>query len=435
MTTQQITGRNVYIIDGVRTPFLKARGIGPFSATELGLYAARELLLRMPFAASELDEVIAGCMVPREDEANIARIIALRLGCGHYMPAWTVQRNCASGMQALDCAFKDIASGRHDLVLAGGTEAMSHAPLIYKNKAVHWFAGLMRSKTKLQRLKQLTRLPLMSLLNPTVALICGLTDPVVGLGMGQTAEVLANKFAITRETMDQFACQSHQRLAAAFDEGRMDEVIPIYDKNGQAYEVDTGLRRDTTMENLAKLKPIFDRNYGHVTAGNSSQVTDGACFLMLASEDAVKKYNLPIVAEIKDAQWAACNPAEMGLGPVYATTPLLQRQQLAIDAVDYWEINEAFAAQVLACIAAWQDDQFCRDELGLASALGELDQSRLNIDGGAVAAGHPVGASGARIVLRLIKTLRRQQAKRGIAAICVGGGQGGAMLIENVSTR
>jgi acetyl-CoA C-acetyltransferase len=190
------------------------------------------------------------------------------------------------------------------------------------------------------------------------------------------------------------------------------------------------VRRDSSIENLAKLKPFFDRKFGNVTAGNSSQITDGAAWLVLASEKAVKERNLPVLGRIVDVQWAGLDPSQMGLGPVQSATPLLVRHKLGLNDLDAWEINEAFAAQVLACLRAWADPTYCRDELGLDHAMGELDQSKLNVDGGAIALGHPVGASGARIVLHLLNVLKRTGGKRGMAAICIGGGQGGSMLVE-----
>ncbi|MAZ77236.1 MAG: acetyl-CoA C-acyltransferase [Legionellaceae bacterium] len=424
--------RPVYIVDGNRTPFLKAKGIGPFSASDLAVEAARTLLARMPFSPSDIEEVVAGCMIPSEDEANIGRIIALRLGCGNHVPGWTVQRNCASGMQALDSAYKDIAIGRHDLVLAGGTEAMSRSPLIYNRNVIEWFLRLMSAKSMGARVGTFLKLPLGNMLKPIIALLHGLTDPLCGMGMGQTAEQVAYRFGISREAMDHFAFESHQRLAHAFDRGYMTEITPIIDGKGKVYDIDTGLRPDTTLEKLATLRPMFDKKYGLVTAGNSSQVTDGACFMVLASEDAVEKYKLPVMAEIKDVQWGACDPREMGLGPVHATTPILQRHQYQLSDIDYWEINEAFAGQVLGCLAAWEDEAYCKKVLGLPGALGAIDPERLDVDGGSVAIGHPVGASGARITLHLINVLQRKNAKRGIATICIGGGQGGAMLIERV---
>jgi acetyl-CoA C-acetyltransferase len=182
-----------------------------------------------------------------------------------------------------------------------------------------------------------------------------------------------------------------------------------------------------------KLKPFFDRKYGRVTPGNSSQITDGAAWLILASEAAVDQWQLEPLGRIIDSQWAGLDPAQMGLGPVHAATPILQRHQLSLDDIDLWEINEAFAAQVLGCLAAWESDEYCREQLGLPGALGALSHDRLNVDGSAIAVGHPVGASGARIVLHLLQALRAAKATRGIAAICIGGGQGGAMLVETMS--
>ncbi len=425
--------REVYLVDGARTPFLKARGKpGPFSASDLAVNAGRELLARQPFHASDLDEVVLGCMMPSPDEANIGRLVALRLGCGKSVPGWTVQRNCASGMQAIDSAFKDIATGRHDLVLAGGTEAMSTAPLLFNSGMVNWFAGMSGAKTPGAKLQQLLQFK-PRFLSPIIALLRGLTDPTVNLNMGQTAEILAHRFNISRASMDIFSMTSHQRVAAAEDQHFLTEVVPAYSHQGEYFVADDGVRRDTTIEKLTALKPIFDKKFGTVTAGNSSQVSDGAALVLLASKEAINKYKLPVLARIVDVEWAGLEPAEMGLGPVFSATALMKRYQLRKDDIDYWEINEAFAAQVLACLAAWEEQEFCQTILGLDQALGRIDQSRLNIDGGAIALGHPVGASGARIVLHLAHILKRQGAQRGIATLCIGGGQGGAMLIENVS--
>lgn len=420
----------VYIVDGSRTPFLKARGKpGPFAAIDLALGCARPLLARQPFSPEELDEVIVGCVMPGPDEANIARVFSLRLGCGKKVPAWTVQRNCASGMQALDSAAKDISLGRAHLVLAGGVEAMSHAPVLYNNDMVGWLGKLAMSKTLVAKLKTIFSIK-PRFLKPIIGLIHGLTDPVVGLSMGQTAENLAYRFKIDRTTMDTFAARSHHRLSAAQEAATLDEIEALYDKNGHSYLNDDGVRKDSSVENLAKLRPVFDRPFGNVTAGNSAQITDGASMLVLASEEAVKKYKLPVLGKIIDCNWAGLEPSQMGLGPVHSVTPILKRNDLKISDIDYWEINEAFAVQVLGCLAAWEDEDYCKNELELDGALGKLDQNKLNVDGGGVSIGHPVGASGARIVLHLLHVLERNKAKRGIATLCIGGGQGGAMLIE-----
>ncbi|CAN5436096.1 acetyl-CoA C-acetyltransferase [soil metagenome] len=422
------TGRAVYIVDGCRSPFLKATGSpGPFAAADLAVMVVRELLLRQTFSIAEIDEVITGCCIPGADEANISRIIALR-SCGRQTPAWTVQRNCGSGMQALDSAMQSIALGRSNMVLAGGVDVMSRAPLLYSLEMAKWLAGWYRAKTLSGKLHQLLAFR-PHLFKPVISLLRGLTDPTVGLSMGQTAENLAYQFNISRSDMDAYALLSHQRLAQAQDNHQLTEIIPIYNTEGKAYSADEGLRRETNIKKLAELPPIFDK-YGKVTAGNSSQVTDGAAFLLLASEEAVKQYNLPVLGRIVDVQWSALDPAVMGLGPVYAATPLLLRNNLTLSDIDYWEINEAFAAQILACTSAWQDSLFCQQQLGLKESFGKLDHERLNVDGGSIALGHPIGASGARIVLHLLQVLKRNNAKRGVAALCIGGGQGGAMLIE-----
>lgn len=423
----------IYIVDGARTPFLKARNApGPFSAAELAVQSGRELLLRQPFPADALDEVIVGCAAPASDETNIGRVIALRLGCGHTVPGWTVMRNCASGMQALDSALLNLQSGRADLILAGGVDALSRAPVLFSDEMVRWLGGWNASKSIGARFAQLRKFQLRHL-PPVIGLLRGLTDPVVGLSMGQTAENLAHQFGISRKQMDEYAARSHARTLRAQQDGSLEEIIPLVDQRGTLYPQDDGVRADSTPEKLSSLKPVFDRPWGNITAGNSSQVTDGAAMLILASERAVERWGLRPLGRIVDAQWAALDPAVMGLGPVHAATPILERQGMDLNGPDLWEINEAFAAQVLACIAAWQDEEWCQKHLGRA-ALGTLDEERLNVDGGAIAIGHPVGASGARIVLHLLQALRKRGLRKGMAAICIGGGQGGAMLVETVDS-
>jgi acetyl-CoA C-acetyltransferase len=423
----------IYIVDGARTPFLKSRNRpGPFAAADLATAAGRALLVRQRFAPTELDEVILGCASPAVDEVNIGRVVALRMGCGQKVPGWTVMRNCASGMQALDSAIANIRAGRSNLVLAGGVDALSRAPLLLSDAMVRWLAGWYAAKSLSQRARALARLK-PGYFAPVIGIMKGLTDPMVGLLMGQTAENLAFRFGITRREMDEFAERSHQRVLAAQQLGHFDgEIVPLYDGQGKLYAADDGVRADSTVDNLAKLRPFFDRKYGNVTAGNSSQITDGAAWLVLASERAVERHGLTPQGRIADSEWAALDPAQMGLGPVHAATPILRRHGLALGDVDAWEINEAFAAQVIACERAWDDAGYCKSELGLDAPLGRIDAARLNVDGGAVAVGHPVGASGARIVLHVLNVLRRTGGRRGIAAICIGGGQGGAMLVERV---
>lgn len=425
--------RRVYIVDGARSPFLRARGRpGKFAAADLAVQSAQPLLLRQPFNAEEIEEVILGCVAPAANEANIARVVSLRLGCGDRVPAWTVQRNCGSGLQAVDTAFRHIASGYSEVILAGGVEAMSQAPIMFSRSMVDLLSDLNQTKSFIKKIMVLARIR-PAYLKPVISLLIGLTDPVVGLSMGKTAEILASRFKINKEEMDAFAVRSHQRLVAAQNEGRMDEVEVIYDQDGKSYESDDGVRPDSNLESLAKLKPVFDRTHGLVTAGNSAQVTDGAAWVMLASEEAVKQYQLTPLGRIVDCEWAGLSPAQMGLGPAYASSRVLKNNKLGLADIDYWEINEAFAAQVLACIHAMADKEFCQSELDRSSAIGEIDQEKLNVDGGGISLGHPVGASGARIVLHMLKTLQRTNTKTGIASLCIGGGQGGAMLLENTN--
>ncbi len=426
-----MTHRRVFIVDGARTPFLRAQATpGVFSAADLAVAAARPVLARLPVSPSNIDEVIVGCVIAAPDEANIARVIALRVGCGERVPAVTVQRNCASGLQAIASARERIALGMAELVLAGGTEAMSRAPVQWNAAMVGWLAKVMRARGGFARLKALAGMR-PAHLKPVFTLLLGLSDPLVKLSMGQTAEVLAHRFGISRESQDAYALQSHERLALAFDSGQMsDEVTALYDTRANHYFEDTGLRRNPTAEQLEKLKPVFDRKYGSVTAGNSSQVTDGAAMLVLASEDAVKAHGLPVAGEVLDHAWAGVDPRQMGLGPVHAVAKLLRANDVQMHELAQMELNEAFAVQVLSCQAAWDSTEYARDELSLEKPLGRMDPERLNPEGGAIACGHPVGASGARLVLHLLRSLKRKGGGLGAATLCIGGGQGGAMLVR-----
>jgi len=425
-----MAARRVYVVDGARTPFLKARkGLGPFTGSDLAVACGRPLVARQPFEATAFDEVIVGAAMPSADEANIGRVVSLRLGCGEKVPAWTVMRNCASGMQALDSAYLNIIAGRSSLVLAGGTDAMSHAPLLFGPAMVNWLADWYAAKSFGQKAATAAKFRLANLA-PVIAILRGLTDPVVKLSMGSTAEIVAKRFGITRQMMDEFAVESHRRVAFGQDNGHYGEVEPIYGADGKVYAQDDGVRRDSAVEKLAKLKPVFDRTYGNVTPGNSSQITDGAALLVLAAEEVVNEYGLTPLGRIVDANWGALDPAEMGLGPVHAITPMLERNRLTWDDIDAAEINEAFAAQVLGCLAAWESDAYCKEHFGLDKAFGRLDRGKLNVDGGAIALGHPIGASGARVVLHALKVLERTGGKRAVASLCIGGGQGGAMLLE-----
>jgi acetyl-CoA C-acetyltransferase len=425
--------RPVFIVDGSRTPFLKARsGPGPFTPVDLAVQCGRPLLARQPFAPTAFDQVILGCVNVIADEMNPARVAALRLGMGEAMVAFTVQINCGSGMQSIDTGYRYIREGAADLILAGGTEALSYAPLVWPAGGVRWFAGLAGAKGVGARIMALLKAR-PKYFKPIIGLERGLTDPITELNMGQTAEVVGHLFGITREQSDAYAAESHRRLANAQKEGFLKgEVETAFARDGRFYDHDDGVRPDSTTETLAKLRPVFERPWGQVTAGNSSQITDGASWVILASEAAVAKHGLQPKAAIIDSQWSALDPSVMGLGPVLSATALLKRNELTLADIETWELNEAFATQVLGCLAAWNDETFCKEVLGLDGAAGQIDQTRLNVDGGAISLGHPVGTSGNRIVLHLINAMKRLGTRRGIATECIGGGLGGAMLIEAV---
>jgi acetyl-CoA C-acetyltransferase len=375
---------------------------------------------------------VLGCVNVPADEMNPARVAALRLGMGEEMTAFTVQINCGSGMQSIDIAYQYIRAGHGDLILAGGAEALSQTPLIFRRSAVEWYSRLFGARDIWSRLVALLGFR-SSFLNPVVGLERGLIDPLVDLNMGQTAEILAHLFGVTRTDADGYAVESQQRLARAQKEGWFaGELEPAFGRDGRIYDHDDGVRADSTVEKLAQLKPAFERPWGKVTAGNSSQITDGASWLILASEKAVQQHGLKPRAVIVDSEWSALDPSIMGLGPVLCSTAILRRHGLALGDVGLWELNEAFAAQVLACLGAWQDETFCREVLHLDNAAGRIERDKLNVDGGAIGLGHPVGASGNRIVLHLVNAMRRLGVRQGVATECIGGGQGGAMLIETV---
>lgn len=423
----------VYIVDGARTPFIKARSRpGPFTPVDLAVQCGRPLLARQNVSSDAYDLVILGCVNVVADEMNPARVAALRLGMGEDQVAFTVQINCGSGMQSIDTAYRYIRDGSADLILAGGAEALSHAPLVLRQEAVEWYASMASTKGQIERMSILANLKA-DFFKPVIGLERGLTDPITELNMGQTAEILAHRFDISRQKADRYAMESHHRLAKAQQMGWLDgEVEPAFDRDGVVHDKDDGVRPDSDMESLAKLSPAFEKPYGKVTPGNSSQITDGASWLILASEDAVKSHGLKPLAVIRDSEWSALDPSVMGLGPVLCSTEMMKRNELTRESIELWEINEAFAAQVLACLAAWEDETFCREVLDLPDAFGPIDRDSLNVDGGAVSLGHPVGTSGNRIVLHLVRAMDRLGKKRGIATECIGGGQGGAMLVEMV---
>lgn len=419
------------VIAGMRTPFAKAFGaLASVSADELGHVAVRGALERAGLVAEQVDEVVFGNVASPANTANIARVIALRSGIPQERVAHTVHRNCASGMEALVSAWQIVREGRAKVVIAGGTESMSNVPLLWDPRVASLMLEMSRQKSVLGKLRVLTGFR-PSMLKPVPALQLGLTDPTCGLNMGQTAELLAQDFSISREEQDAFALRSHQRAVETwkrcFYKG---ETSPVTLATGKTVEKDTGPRDNQTLAALERLKPLFDAAGGTVTAGNSCPITDGACALVVMTADQARSRGLTPLGYIRDYSVAGCEPQRMGLGPVYATQKLVDRHGLSMADFDLIEINEAFAAQVLACQRAFASDEFARDKLGRGRALGEIDPEKLNVNGGAIALGHPVGTTGARLVLTLLRALKERQRNRGLATLCIGGGQGMAMWLE-----
>lgn len=414
-----MNSEEIAIIAGVRTPFAKlGTSLAGLGAADLARIAMLGVLVRTGIDPTLIDEVIFGCVAQPADAPNLARVAALRSGVPNHVPAVTVQRNCASGTEAITQAMLRIRCGQGDLYLVGGVESMSSIPLLFPKSAGAKFASLVGGKGFLQKARAAARLRPRDLI-PTPALKLGLTDPVCELNMGQTAEILAREFEIERSAQDFFALRSHMRASAAA-ERLAEEIVPVYDTSrGTAVLHDNGVRPNQTLEALAKLRPIFEPVTGTVTAGNSSQITDGAVALLVGTTSVARELNLEPLGIIRDFAYAGCDPKRMGLGPVYAVDRLLKRLHLGLGDADLVEINEAFAAQVLAVLRELK-----------AIGIGEIADEKLNVNGGAIALGHPVGASGARLVLTALKQLRRTGGEKALVTLCVGGGQGAALWLE-----
>jgi acetyl-CoA C-acetyltransferase/acetyl-CoA acyltransferase len=425
--------RDAVIVAGVRTPFVKAATLPPsVNAVELGRIVVREAIERADLDPGDLDEVIVGNIAGPPDAANVARVIALMAKVPQSVPAFTINRNCASGLDSVvEAAFR-IRAGEAGLVVAAAVESMSRIPLLFGTEAQEIWTRFARAKGLLSRAVVVARFRPRHF-KPVSGLLQGLTDPISGLNMGQTAELLAREFHVDREQQDGLALRSHERAAAAWSDGRMAaEVVPV--PIGPRYETaaerDDGIREGQSLEALARLRPVFDRRFGTVTAGNSSQITDGAAAVVLASRARARELGLPVLGHVRSWGFAGCDPARMGLGPVLATPLALRRAGgLTLDRMELIEINEAFAAQVLACLKAMASRSFCERHLG-SGPIGSPDPERVNVNGGAIALGHPVGASGGRLVLTLLQELARRNGSLGLVTLCVGGGQGAAMVLE-----
>lgn len=423
----------IAIISGLRTPMAKAGGtFKTLQADTLGSKLVREVVLRSPLTFDEIDEVIIGNVAQPIHAANIARVIALRAGFSEATPAMTVHRNCASGMESITTAAARIHAGEGKIYLCGGVESMSNIPLVYSQKMTALFEQLSRSKTALDSVRALFGFR-PAFLKPVIGLMSGLTDPVSGLLMGSTAEVLARDFGISRVEQDQFSLESHQKALAARESGRFarESMAIIYDDFSGAYlDADDGIRAGQTLEKLARLKPFFDKKNGTVTAGNSSQVTDAAAAVIVMGENEAKARKLTPLGYLRAYSYTGLDPKRMGLGPVFSTHELFQQTGLGMKDIDLVEINEAFAAQVIASQKAFESKIFAQTNLNGTRAVGAINPQIVNVNGGAIALGHPVGMTGTRLVLTLLHELRIRDLHRGLATLCIGGGQGAALLLE-----
>ena len=407
--------QRLVIIDGVRTPFCKAgTTLATLHASDLGRIATDALLTKTGIDPAALDEVIFGCVCQPPDAANIARVIALRAGIPQHVPAATVHRNCASGFEAITTAYERMTAGHGSLFVVGGVDSMSQVPLLFEGSAADKFAALAKAKTMPAKLNALAGFRARDF-SPRIGLKLGLTDPVTGLNMGETAEILAREQGITRNAQDDFAIHSHQK-ALAGRAALAEEIAPVYGERKLVAE-DNGPRDDQTLEVLGKLRPVFDR-FGSVTPGNSSQITDGGVALLVASEERAQQLGLTPLGYLGGYAYTGCDPARMGLGPVYAMEKLEKQTGHKVTEADLVEINEAFAAQVLAVLKLQRERQR------------EVPLEKLNVNGGSIALGHPVGATGARLVLTSLKELRRRNQQTALVSACVGGGQGAALWLE-----
>jgi acetyl-CoA C-acetyltransferase len=392
--------KNVYLAGAVRTPIGKFGGaLSSWTAADLGVAVAQESLHRAGIPADQIDDSIWGCARQAGGGPNVARQITYRTGVPETVPAFTVNQACGSGLKAIILAAQEIMIGRATAVLTGGTESMSRVP--YFAEGARW--GMRMGNNQL--VDGMYR--------------DGFNDPLSGLVMGETAENLARQFNISRKEQDEYALRSQQRAQTAIQSGRFNSevcALPLKGRKGEVtmFSTDEHARPNSTLEDLAKLSPVFSKE-GTVSAGNSSGITDGAAAMLVLSEEAIKKYGTRPQARIVDYEITGVAPDIMGVGPVPAIRSLLERHQLSLDSIDLIELNEAFAAQVIAC-----DREL------------HFDSSRLNVNGGAIALGHPIGCTGVRITTTLLHEMEKRNSKLGLSTLCVSGGMGLALLVERV---
>lgn len=420
----------VALVDGVRTPFVRAFAeFKDLNATDLARFVVRELLQKTELDPEVIDEVIMGAVLPPTHAPNIAREVVLGLGLPRRIPGFTVTRACASSVQALINAAEGIMTGEYDVVIAGGTESMSNLPVTYSKGVVDSLMALSKARTLGARMKALSGLKLEEFVPrpPEIA------ETSTGRSMGQHAELMARKNGISRAEQDEFALQSHLRAAAAAEDGRTaEELCPVWaPPNFAPVERDMMVRPDTSLEALGSLKPAFDRRYGTLTAGNSSGLTDGASAVLVMSEARARELGYTPLAYLKSWASTSLDPDDqLLLGPAYAIPMALDRAGLTLAEMDLVELHEAFAAQVLSVLKALESADFAREKLGRDEPVGAVDRSRLNVNGGSIALGHPFGATGTRMVLGAARELARRDARYACLSLCTAGAMGTAMVLE-----
>ena len=426
------TGKAVFV-DGTRTAFVKSFGVfEDCDALFLFSRVIDGLLRKQAFDPFEIDEVVAGAVVPQTKNPNVARDAVLSLGLPSHIHGYTTNRACTSSMQTIADAVKTIQYGHNNIILAGGVEMLSDVPIVYSRSARKFLVKLSKARSTAAKLSMIKRFSAKAWLPKPPSL----SEPMTGMTMGQHAEIMAKLNNISREDQDKFAFDSHQKAAIAREKGIFtEEITPDWapPKFEKAVQEDNLIRGDTTLEKLSNLRPVFDKAYGTISAGSSSPITDGASLAMIADEQRVKDLGLKAKSRIVDFCFVGCDPKEQLLiGPAIAIPKLLKQNGLTLDDIDRFEVHEAFAAQVLSCLKSMESAEFNQKYFGENKAYGTIDRSKLNVNGGALAIGHPFGATGARLLTSLSNELIRSDSKLGVIAICAAGGMAGAMLVERI---
>ena len=417
----------VAIIGGSRIPFCRSHSIyRKCSNKDLMTAALDGLITRLDLRGQRLGDVALGAVIKHSRDWNLARESVIESGLSLQTPAYDLQRACGTSIEAAIHVANKIALGQIESGIAGGTDTVSEAPIVYPDPYREMLLDMHSARSFMDRIKPILRFR-PSFLKPELP---GVTEPRTGLSMGESTELTAKQWEIPREHQDKLALASHVRAAAAYDEGFYDDlVVPFMN-----VEEDNNIRRDTSLEKLSSLKPVFDRSgEGTMTAGNSTPLTDGAAALLLASEDWAKKKNLPVLAYLTFAKVAAVNFIDdegLLMAPAYAVSEMLKEANLSLQDFDFYEIHEAFAAQTIATLKAWQSAKFCRERLGRDQAMGPIELAKLNVKGGSLAMGHPFAATGARILATLAKLLGEKGSGRGLVSVCTAGGMGVTAILE-----